>query len=128
MHAVVVSVTVHDRDAAISELHEQVVPTVSGAPGFVAGYWIALPNGKGRGTIVFDSEGAAGGGDNRRRRGGRSRGERLASLTDPSLRDRASRRGRRDARKGRPPIVRGPTCQTAALGPRPACVAADAEV
>ena len=59
MHAVVVSVTVHDRDAAISELHEQVVPTVSGAPGFVAGYWIALPNGKGRGTIVFDSEGAA---------------------------------------------------------------------
>jgi hypothetical protein len=59
MHAVVVSVTVHDRDAAISELQEQVVPTVSGAPGFVAGYWIALPNGQGRGTIVFDSEGAA---------------------------------------------------------------------
>jgi hypothetical protein len=59
MHAVVVSVTVHDRDAAISELHERVVPTVSGAPGFVAGYWIALPDGKGRGTIVFDGEGAA---------------------------------------------------------------------
>jgi hypothetical protein len=59
MHAVVVSVTVHDRDAAISELQEQVVPTVSGAPGFVAGYWIALPNGQGRGTIVFDGEGAA---------------------------------------------------------------------
>jgi hypothetical protein len=59
MHAVVVSVTVHDRDAAISELHEQVVPTVSGAPGFVAGYWIALPNGKGRATLVFESEGAA---------------------------------------------------------------------
>jgi hypothetical protein len=32
---------------------------VSGAPGFVAGYWIALPNGKGRGTIIFDSEAAA---------------------------------------------------------------------
>ena len=59
MHAVVVSVTVRDRDAAVSELHEQVVPTVSGAPGFIAGYWIALPDGKGRGTIVFDSEGAA---------------------------------------------------------------------
>ena len=59
MHAVVVSVTVHDRDAAVGELHEQVVPTVSGAPGFVAGYWIALPNGTGRGTIVFDSEGSA---------------------------------------------------------------------
>jgi hypothetical protein len=59
MHAVIVSVTVHDRDAAVKELHEQVVPTVSGAPGFVAGYWIALPDGKGRGTIVFDSEGSA---------------------------------------------------------------------
>jgi hypothetical protein len=59
MHAVVVSVTVHDRDAAISELHEQVVPAVSAAPGFVAGYWTALPNGTGRGTIVFDSEGEA---------------------------------------------------------------------
>jgi hypothetical protein len=59
MHAVVVSLTVHDRDAAIGELHEQVVPTESGAPGFVASYWIALPNGQGRGTIVFDSEGAA---------------------------------------------------------------------
>jgi hypothetical protein len=59
MHAVVVSVTIHDRDAAISELNERVVPTVSGEPGFVAGYWIALPNGKGRATIVFDSEAAA---------------------------------------------------------------------
>jgi hypothetical protein len=59
MHAVVVSVTVHDRDAAVGELHEQVVPTVSGAPGFVAGYWVALPSGQGRGTIVFDDEGAA---------------------------------------------------------------------
>jgi hypothetical protein len=59
MHAVVVSLTVHDRDAAIRELHEQVVPTESGAPGFVASYWIALPNGQGRGTIVFDSEASA---------------------------------------------------------------------
>ena len=59
MHAVVVSVTVHDREAAVSELNEQVVPRERGAPGFVASYWIALPNGQGRGTIVFDSEGAA---------------------------------------------------------------------
>jgi hypothetical protein len=59
MHAVVTRVTVHDRDTAISELREQVVPTVSGAPGFVAGYWFALPNDQGRGVIVFDSEGAA---------------------------------------------------------------------
>jgi hypothetical protein len=59
MHAVVVSVSVHDRDIAVKELHDQVVPTVSGAPGFVAGYWIALPNGQGRGMIVFDSESSA---------------------------------------------------------------------
>ena len=59
MHAVVVSVTVHDREAAIREVNEQVVPRERGAPGFVASYWIALPNGKGRGTIVFDSDAAA---------------------------------------------------------------------
>ena len=59
MYAVVVSVTVHDREAAISELNEQVVPRERGAPGFVASYWIALPNGNGRGTIVFDSDAAA---------------------------------------------------------------------
>jgi hypothetical protein len=59
MHAVFVNVAVHDRDAAVKELQEQVVPTVSSAPGFVAGYWVALPEGKGRGTIVFDSESAA---------------------------------------------------------------------
>ena len=59
MHAVVVSVTVHDPEAAVSELNEQVVPRERTAPGFVASYWIALPNGKGRGTIVFDGEAAA---------------------------------------------------------------------
>ena len=59
MHAVVVSVTVHDREAAVSELNEQVVPRERTAPGFVASYWIALPNGQGRGTIVFDGEAAA---------------------------------------------------------------------
>jgi hypothetical protein len=59
MHAVLVNVTVNDRDAATKELHEQVVPMVSAAPGFVAGYWTALPNGQGRGTIVFESEDAA---------------------------------------------------------------------
>jgi hypothetical protein len=59
VHAVVVTVTVHDREAAVSQLNEQVVPRERSAPGFVASYWIALPNGKGRGTIVFDSEAAA---------------------------------------------------------------------
>ena len=39
MHAVVVRVTINDQDAADSHLREQVVPGVSQAPGFVAGYW-----------------------------------------------------------------------------------------
>jgi hypothetical protein len=59
MHAVVVNVTVHDREAATASLNDQVVPRVSGAPGFVAGYWVGLPGGKGTSTIVFESEEAA---------------------------------------------------------------------
>ena len=59
MHAVVVNVTVNDRDAATSSLHEEVVPRVKQAPGLVAGYWVALPNGKGVSVIVFESEDAA---------------------------------------------------------------------
>ena len=39
MHAVVVRVTVNDREAATQGLREDVVPAVSQAPGFVAGYW-----------------------------------------------------------------------------------------
>jgi hypothetical protein len=56
MHAAVVSSTVSDRDAAVNELTERFVPMVSGMPGFVAGYWVALPDGKGASVVVFDSE------------------------------------------------------------------------
>ena len=59
MHAVVVNVTVHDRDAAASALREQVVPQVSGVPGFVAGYWVGLDGGRGTSVVVFESEEAA---------------------------------------------------------------------
>jgi hypothetical protein len=58
MHAVVVRVGLSDDDAAsLQELKEQVVPRVSQAPGFVAGYWVRL-EGERQGTsvIVFDSE------------------------------------------------------------------------
>jgi len=34
-----VTVTINDREAATSQLRENVVPAVSQAPGFVAGYW-----------------------------------------------------------------------------------------
>jgi hypothetical protein len=57
MHAVVVSVTINDEEAARSHLRENVVPTVKQAPGFVAGYWVGLEESdKGRATIVFESE------------------------------------------------------------------------
>jgi hypothetical protein len=48
MHAVVVRVTLNDPDAATVALNEQVVPQVSKAPGFVAGYWSR------KGDIVVD--------------------------------------------------------------------------
>jgi hypothetical protein len=58
MHAVVVRVTVSDRDAAESHLRENVVPGVSQAPGFVAGYWTRKDD-SGLAMVVFESEDAA---------------------------------------------------------------------
>jgi hypothetical protein len=59
MHAVVLNVTVHDPDAATAALRDQVVPQVSRAPGFVAGYWVGLDGGRGTSVVVFESEDAA---------------------------------------------------------------------
>jgi hypothetical protein len=58
MHAVVVRVTINDEEAADRALREQVVPRVSQAPGFVAGYWTRKDN-TGLSMIVFESEDAA---------------------------------------------------------------------
>lgn len=58
MHAVVISVTVRDREPAARALKE-VVPRVSQARGFVAGYWLSMPDGKGLAVVVFDSQDAA---------------------------------------------------------------------
>ena len=58
MHAVVVKVTLHDREAAEAELHDKVIPRVSQAPGFVAGYWTSKDN-TGLSMVVFESEDAA---------------------------------------------------------------------
>ena len=60
MHAVVVRVTINDRDAADAALREQVVPGVSQAPGFVAGYWTRKDS-TGLSMLVFESEEAASG-------------------------------------------------------------------
>lgn len=60
MHAVVLSVTVNDFEEALPNLRERVVPQVKQAPGFVAGYWVALDGQKrGRAVIAFESEDAA---------------------------------------------------------------------
>ena len=59
MYAVVVHVTVDDRETAARALNSQVVPRASQARGFVGGYWVALPNGKGVSVVVFDSQDAA---------------------------------------------------------------------
>ena len=56
MHAVVIHVTINDPEAAMPELRDQVVPQVSQAPGFVAGYWVRLAGNKGASIVAFESE------------------------------------------------------------------------
>ena len=58
MHAVVVRVTINDREGAQRGLDQDVVPRVSQAPGFQAGYWTWKDN-TGLSMIIFDSEDAA---------------------------------------------------------------------
>ena len=59
MHAVVVNVKIKDPDAATAALREQVVPQISGTPGFIAGYWVGLDGDRGTSIVVFESEDAA---------------------------------------------------------------------
>ena len=58
MHAVVVRVTIDDREAAQQRLDQDVVPQVSQAPGFQAGYWTWKEN-TGLSMVIVDSEDAA---------------------------------------------------------------------
>jgi len=60
MHAVVVRVTIADRESSETHLREQVVPGVSQAPEFVAGYW-TYKDGTGVAMVVFESDEAANG-------------------------------------------------------------------
>lgn len=60
MHAVLVKATLHDREAAQKMLDEEVVPRVSRAPGFVAGYWTWRDN-TGVSMVIFASEDDANG-------------------------------------------------------------------
>ena len=58
MHAVVVRVSISEEGAALAALRDQVVPQVSQAPGFVAGYWTRKDD-TGLSMIVFESEDTA---------------------------------------------------------------------
>jgi hypothetical protein len=59
MHALVVRATIHNADRTREMLNSQVVPQVSGAPGFKTGYWTWPTDGaasNGLSMIIFDSE------------------------------------------------------------------------
>jgi hypothetical protein len=58
MHAVVVKLTIVDPEAAERALHEELVPRVSRAPGFVTGYWTAEGN-DALSMFVFETQEAA---------------------------------------------------------------------
>jgi hypothetical protein len=59
VHAVVVTVTIHDFDRGRQMLKDRIVPAVSQAPGFVAGYWTRSEDNRGMGLIAVESEDAA---------------------------------------------------------------------
>jgi hypothetical protein len=60
MHAVIVKLTINDPQAAEKALHAQLVPRVSQAPGFVAGYWTTKDD-TALSMFMFDTEQAADG-------------------------------------------------------------------
>jgi hypothetical protein len=60
MNALLVDVTINDREPARAVLREQVVPSALQAPGFVTGYWLASEdNPRGTSVLVFESAEAA---------------------------------------------------------------------
>jgi len=79
MHALVVRVTIHNADRTREVLNGQVVPQISGAPGFKTGYW-TWSTGDGEKTglslIIFDSEENA-----------RSAGERISAIASNAPED-----------------------------------------
>jgi hypothetical protein len=79
MHAVVVRVTIHNADRTREVLNGQVVPQVSGAPGFKTGYWTWSTGGgevDGLSMIVFESEENA-----------RAAGDRIRAIADEASDD-----------------------------------------
>jgi hypothetical protein len=57
MHAVVTRVQIGDLEKAQQGLRDEVLPRVTQAPGFVAGYWTRSESGdNGLSMVLFDSE------------------------------------------------------------------------
>jgi hypothetical protein len=60
MHAVLIEVDTSgqpDREAGLKHLQEEIVPGVSRAPGFQAGYWLRpLEDATGTSLVLFDTE------------------------------------------------------------------------
>jgi hypothetical protein len=82
MHAVVVRVNIGDVDSAEKALRGEVVPRISQAPGFVAGYWTRKDD-KGLSMIIFETEEDA----NRASEMVRSMGFDFVSLEDVEVRE-----------------------------------------
>ena len=59
MNALLVTVTINDREPALAVLREQIVPRASQAPGFVTGYWLVSDDNRGTSVLVFESAEAA---------------------------------------------------------------------
>lgn len=59
MYGVVVNVVINDVDRGLEMLREEIVPRVSQAPGFVAGYWLKSDDNRGLSVLVVESEEAA---------------------------------------------------------------------
>lgn len=58
MHAVVVSVSIKDVEAALNQVRENVIPQVQQVPGHVAGYWTRKDH-TGLSMVIFESEDVA---------------------------------------------------------------------
>ena len=61
MHAAVVHANIPGgvNEQREKNLHEQIVPMVSAAPGFVAGYWLDAVDDQGLSIVVFEDEASA---------------------------------------------------------------------
>ena len=79
MHALVTRVTIHNAEKTREALDSQVVPGVSGAPGFKTGYWTWSTDAgglNGLAMMIFDSEEQA-----------RAAGDRVSAVADSAADD-----------------------------------------